>query len=159
MDTTFYTQEELEIMNAEAGSDTEVQQQEVIYYQDPELQKLSPEQREFAASVKKYNESGGEYTDQNIARVQNIDDVIGAAIAIMIGASLVLFTLLGFAIGLYFDLQENDGFFAAIASNSGTYLFFSLPLVIGVVLIIKGISMLPSKKNKKYSVRHLDRFE
>ena len=159
MDTTFYTQEGLEIMNAEAGSDTEVQQQEVIYYQDPELQKLSPEQREFAASVKNYNASEGEYTDKNIARVQNVGSIIGAVITIATGVPFVFFALVGFCIALYFDLQENDGFFAAISSDLGTYLMVLIPFVVGLAVVIKGISLLPSKKNKKYSVRHLDRFE
>ena len=159
MDTTFYTQEELEIMNAEAGSDTEVQQQEVIYYQDPELQKLSPEQREFAASVNNYNASEGEYTDKNIAKVQNVGSIIGAVITIATGVPFVFFALVGFCIALYFDLQENDGFFAAISSDLGTYLMVLIPFVVGLAVVIKGISMLPLKKNKKNSVRHLDRFE
>ncbi len=159
MDTTFYTQEELEIMNAEAGNDTEVQQQDVIYYQDPELRELPPKQRDFAVSVHNYNASGGEYTDKNIAKVQNVGSIIGAVITIATGAPFVFFALIGFCIALYFDLQENDGFFAAIASDHVTYLMVLIPFVVGLVVVIKGISMLPFKKNKKNSARHLDRFE
>ncbi len=159
MDNTFYMQEELEIMNAEAGGDTEVQQQEVVYYQDPELQELSPKQREFAASVRNYNASGGEVIDENIVKVQNVGTVIGAVITIATGAPFVFFALVGFCIALYFDLQENDGFFAAISSDHVTYLMVLIPFVAGLVVVIKGISMLPFKKNKKNSVRHLDRFE